>query len=236
MGSKHWDILLILFILLAIGLSIAAYFSNIPLKGIQSLLSNYLLISTAILAIVSASVTLEKKIIEINKSLIEVSLLFSLLGVISSFLGLFCSYLSSTFYVFLPNLDAAQIFFYFATFFVLISIFSMILMADAVIVPDKKTTTNVINSDISPDSGGTSLKGEKENKEKVIMNYENRALLYLTQVIASAAMVSLVILILGLPDLFRIEIGLVFLVAFILAITTFHYEAFGVLPGQRPKM
>jgi hypothetical protein len=111
--------------LLVIVLLYAYFTGGLPKKGVETLLQNYILISTAILAITFAAISINEKIlVKEVRLLVEAAISFSLLGVLFSIISLYFTYVKGD-----SNQFAGMNLFLFATFFVISSIMAMALLS-----------------------------------------------------------------------------------------------------------
>lgn len=119
-------------------LILSAVFIGLPKEGIQALLPNYILISTAILAVTFAAIAINKTLNKEEQQLAGITAAFSILGIYSSIFCLYLSYINGDFYFSPFYFSPIKIIFYGATFCVITSILAIALLAAKIIEPEKK--------------------------------------------------------------------------------------------------
>jgi hypothetical protein len=98
--------------------------NGLPKTGMEALLPNYLLISTAILAVTFAAVAINKDIMKKETEFVELTIGASTMGIFVSIISLYLCYLQGDSHQFTIPMT-----FYFATFLVITSILTMAIVS-----------------------------------------------------------------------------------------------------------
>lgn len=129
-------------ILLNIFLIAASIHFNFSKEGIQAILPNYLMISTAILAVAFAAGTIKEHILPQERGLIGITIATSVIGIFTSIFDFYYSYFDSQFFVL-----GVYVVFYCATFAISSSIFAAAALGAELFTIEKKPEHDAHNNE-----------------------------------------------------------------------------------------